>query len=191
MTVTRVVELLTFFSQYVFARIAQSFAARVSVLWVLMESPSLCVLGASELRLPWTRKSNEYNGSSRGAYRFQPHTFCECGQARTHPGRRPGWSIGVFRTAVNGDQTTASYLSNLIQRSLGIRIAGLVSRAGLSEGAFFPFSVQKSINRDPEIQLHHAASCGSGPPAPYWHSSRPSGAKQFPLEPPSPKRAKQ
>lgn len=117
----RVVE-LPLFSQYVFVRIAQSLARRVSV---LRTNGVTNFVGPRGIGAPIPDQEIErIQRVVAQGISISPHIFLNVGKrVRIRGGALDGLQ-GIL-TAVNGDQTLVLSV-NLIQRSLAIRIAGFV-----------------------------------------------------------------
>lgn len=117
----RVVE-LPLFSQYLFVRIAQSLAGRVSV---LQTNGVTNFVGPRGIGAPIPDQEIErIQRVVAQGISVSPHIFLNVGKrVRIRGGALDGLQ-GIL-TAVNGDQTLVLSV-NLIQRSLAIRIAGFV-----------------------------------------------------------------
>ena len=153
----RVVELPLFFAVRLCANRTEFCRAGFGVMG--QRSHQVCASSGHRSSAPGPENRTNTTGRRAGHIGFSSHIL-ECGQARTHPGRRPGWSIGIPHCGERRSDTGA--IGQSYPKITGDSDRGLGERAGL-RGAFF-LSASKVINRDPEIQLHHAASCGSGPP---------------------------
>ena len=115
----RVVELPLFFAVRLCANRTEFCRAGFGVMG--QRSHQVCASSGHRSSAPGPENRTNTTGRRAGHIGFSSHIL-ECGQSRTHPGGALDGLSGI-RTAVNGDQTLVLSV-NLIQRSLGIRIAG-------------------------------------------------------------------